>query len=145
MPNASAPKAPCVEVWLSPQTTVMPGCVRPSLRADDVDDALVGVTHRVEADAELVAVAAEGLDLDLRHGVGDGARRRGDVVVLGREREVGAAHGPAGEAEPVEGLGTGHLMEEVEVDVEEVGLPLGATYDVCVPDLLGQCPCHDSL
>ena len=30
MPNASAPKAPCVEVWLSPQTIVFPGCVTPS-------------------------------------------------------------------------------------------------------------------
>ncbi|MNI35081.1 hypothetical protein D3C73_890920 [compost metagenome] len=30
MPKASAPKAPWVAVWLSPQTTVMPGWVRPS-------------------------------------------------------------------------------------------------------------------
>ena len=30
MPKASAPNAPCVAVWLSPQTTVMPGCVSPS-------------------------------------------------------------------------------------------------------------------
>ncbi len=30
MPKASAPKAPCVEVWLSPQTMVRPGCVMPS-------------------------------------------------------------------------------------------------------------------
>jgi hypothetical protein len=29
MPNASAPKAPCVDVWLSPQTMVIPGNVRP--------------------------------------------------------------------------------------------------------------------
>ena len=29
MPKASAPKAPCVEVWLSPQTTVVPGNVKP--------------------------------------------------------------------------------------------------------------------
>ena len=29
MPCAKAPKAPWVEVWLSPQTMVMPGCVRP--------------------------------------------------------------------------------------------------------------------
>ena len=29
MPKASAPKAPWVEVWLSPQTIVMPGSVRP--------------------------------------------------------------------------------------------------------------------
>ena len=30
MPNAIAPNAPCVEVWQSPQTTVMPGWVSPS-------------------------------------------------------------------------------------------------------------------
>ena len=29
MPKASAPKAPCVAMWLSPQTMVMPGCVMP--------------------------------------------------------------------------------------------------------------------
>ena len=30
IPKASAPKAPWVLVWLSPHTTVMPGCVSPS-------------------------------------------------------------------------------------------------------------------
>ena len=30
IPNASAPKAPWVDVWESPQTIVMPGCVTPS-------------------------------------------------------------------------------------------------------------------
>ncbi len=30
MPNAMAPNAPWVEVWESPQTTVMPGWVSPS-------------------------------------------------------------------------------------------------------------------
>ena len=30
MPNATAPRAPWVEVWLSPQAMVMPGWVRPS-------------------------------------------------------------------------------------------------------------------
>ena len=29
IPNAKAPKAPCVAVWLSPQTTVVPGSVKP--------------------------------------------------------------------------------------------------------------------
>ncbi len=29
MPKASEPNAPCVDVWLSPQTIVMPGCVSP--------------------------------------------------------------------------------------------------------------------
>ena len=43
MPKASAPKAPCVAVWLSPQTIVMPGWVQALLRADDVHDALADV------------------------------------------------------------------------------------------------------
>ena len=30
IPKASAPKAPCVLVWLSPQTIVSPGSVSPS-------------------------------------------------------------------------------------------------------------------
>ena len=30
MPKASAPIAPCVDVWLSPQAIVIPGCVSPS-------------------------------------------------------------------------------------------------------------------
>ena len=30
MPKASAPNAPWVAVWESPQTIVMPGCVTPS-------------------------------------------------------------------------------------------------------------------
>ena len=30
MPNATAPNAPCVDVWLSPHAIVMPGCVSPS-------------------------------------------------------------------------------------------------------------------
>ena len=46
MPKASAPKAPWVEVWLSPQTMVMPGWVQALLGADDVDDALADVVHR---------------------------------------------------------------------------------------------------
>ncbi len=29
IPNASAPKAPCVLVWESPQTMTRPGCVSP--------------------------------------------------------------------------------------------------------------------
>ena len=32
MPKASAPNAPWVEVWLSPQTMVMPGSVNPCSR-----------------------------------------------------------------------------------------------------------------
>ena len=53
MPKASAPIAPCVAVWLSPQTIVMPGWRQALLRPDDVDDALVDAVDREIGNAEL--------------------------------------------------------------------------------------------
>ena len=110
------------------------------LGADDVDDALAGVAHREEADAELVAVPGQGLHLPGRDRVGHrlvdvGGR---DVVVHRGQRQVGAADRAAGQAEPVERLGRGDLVDEVEVDVEEVGLALLVADDVGVPHLLRQ-------
>ena len=52
MPNASAPKAPCVLVWLSPQTIVVPGSVKPELGTDHVDDALAAAVEVEERHAE---------------------------------------------------------------------------------------------
>ena len=145
MPNAIAPNAPWVLVWLSPQTIVIPGWVRPELRTDDVHDALVEVAERVQPDAELLGVLAQRLDLGARDRVGDRLVpvEGRDVVVLGRQGEVGAADRPAGEAEPLERLRTGDLVDEVEVDVEQVGLTRRRPHDVLVPDLLGNRPAHD--
>ena len=47
------------------------------------------------------------------------------------------------QAQAVEGLRRGHLVEEVEIDVEKVGLSRSATDDVLVPHLLGQGLAHD--
>ena len=108
MPNASAPKAPWVEVWESPQTIVIPGCVDAQLRADHVDDPLAVGAERVDRDAELLAVGLELLDLLARELVGDQLGDRGavggDVVVGGRQRLVRPAHLAVREAQPVEGL-----------------------------------------
>ena len=51
----------------------------------------------------------------------------------------------AGQAQAVEGLGRGDLVDQVQVDVEQVGLAVGAVDDVALPDLVGQgarCWCH---
>ena len=53
-----------------------PGLREPLLGSDDVDDALAGVAHPVEPDAELATVLLEHLDLAAGHRVGD-ARARG--------------------------------------------------------------------
>ena len=97
---------------------------QPQLRADDVHDALVAVAHRGQPDAELGGVLAQRLDLRAAHRVGDRGEdvQRRDVVVLGRHREVGTADRPAGRPEAVERLRAGHLVHEVQIDVEQVGL-----------------------
>jgi hypothetical protein len=58
------------------------------LRTDDMHDALLDVAHRVEPDAEFVAISAQRLDLVARNRIGDrlvDVDRR-DVVVFGGER-----------------------------------------------------------
>ena len=81
MPKASAPKAPWVDVWLSPHTIVMPGQRAALLRADHVDDALVRVAHAVVGDAELGGVGGQHLELLGRDRV---VHRLVDVLGRGR-------------------------------------------------------------
>ncbi len=61
-----------------------------------------------------------------------------DVVVHRRDCEIGAPNRPTREAQPVERLGRRDLVHEVEVDVEQVGLAVGAVDDVALPHLLGE-------
>ncbi|GAA3295692.1 hypothetical protein GCM10020295_23480 [Streptomyces cinereospinus] len=120
------------------------GLGQAQLRADDVHDALLDVAQRVQAHAELRAVLAQRLQLGAGHRVGDRLVdvEGGGVVVLGRDGQVETAHPAAALAEAVEGLRAGHLVQQVQIDVEEVGLALGAPDDVVVPDLLRECPTH---
>ena len=75
-------------------------------------------------------------------GVGDlnGDVRGGDVVVLGGQRELGAAHRTVGHAEAVEGLRRRDLVHQVEVDVQQVRVARLAVHDMAVPHLLGEGP-----
>ena len=110
------------------------------LGTDDVDDALVRVAHRVQGDPELGGVGPHRVDLLGRDRVGDrlvDVGRR-DVVVLGRHGELGAAHGAPTQAQAVEGLRAGDLVDEVEVDVQQVRFAGRGVHQVAVPDLLRQ-------
>ena len=92
--------------------------------ADDVDDALVLAVHVEEANAEFVAVALEGFELELGVVVedGEGAIGGGDGMVHDGEGEVGAADGAAFGAEAGEGLGRSAFVDEMAIDVDEGGL-----------------------
>ena len=119
-----------------------PGLRQAELRPDDVHDALFDVTHRVQPDPELRAVLAERVHLRLGDRVRDRQLDvdRRDVVVLRRDGEVRPAHGATGQSQSVERLGARHLVDEVEVDVQEVRFGAGAVPDdVLVPNLFGEC------
>ena len=141
MPNASAPKAPCVEVWLSPHTMVRPGCVRPSSGPMTWTIPCSAESSDVERDAELGAVplerprAAPAPAASTTRQVPRQRRRR---VVHRREGAVGAAHAQPARAETGEGLRRGHLVDEVQVDVEDGGRAVVLAHDVVAPDLLEQ-------
>jgi hypothetical protein len=119
------------------------GLSETELRSDDVHDALLEVAHRVQPDAELVAVASQRLDLSAGYRIGDrlvDVDRR-HVVVLGGDGQVRSPDAAACEPQPVERLRTGHFMNEVQVDIDHVGFPgcAGAAAggdDVVVPYLL---------
>ncbi len=121
------------------------GLGQPQLRPDDVNDALFGVAHRVQTNAELFTIATQRLDLGARHRVGDrfvDVDRR-HVVVLGGDGQVGPTDRAAMEPETVERLWAGHLMHEMQVDVDEIGLARVAVAgtvgnDVVVPHFFCQ-------
>ena len=93
------------------------------LGSDHVDDPAAVRAQGIQRHAELLAVGLQGLDLLAGELVGDHPRDRSVVgrdVVVGRgERLVGPPDLAAREAEPVEGLRRGDLVDEMEVDVDQ--------------------------
>ncbi len=110
------------------------------LRADHVDDALIGVLHVEELDAELGAVLAQRVDLRGGDLVRDDEAivcgSCGHVVIDGGDVTVGAAEFAACHANAVEGLRGGDLVDELEIDVEDRRLAGGFGDDVILPHLL---------
>ena len=140
MPTASAPNAPCVDVWLSPHTIVMPGCVSPCSGPITCTMPWPGCPiaySRMPNSSQFRASTSICLARDrVAHRLVDVGG--GHVVVHRGDGEVGPAHGAAGQAEPVERLRRRDLVHEVEIDVEEVGLAVATMDDVALPHLLGQ-------
>ena len=85
--------------------------------------------------AASVSICLAEIGVGQRQVEADGRR----VVVHGGQGEVGPADGAAGQAQAVERLGRGDLVDEMEVDVEQVGLAVGRVDDVALPHLVGHC------
>jgi hypothetical protein len=106
------------------------------LGTDDVHDALAGRTPRIQGHAELVGVGLQRLHLTGADLVGDRPVGRGHVVIHRGHGEIGATNGAPVQAEALERLRARDLVHEMEVDVEQVGLAVGAMHDVSFPHLL---------
>ena len=139
MPNAIAPNAPCVEVWLSPHAIVMPGCVRPSsgpMTWTMPCDAAVEVE---QPDAELAAVALERRDHVLGHHVEERPRADRWSGRCDRRWRTCAPETrtfqPA-RAQHVERLRRGDLVDQVQADEQLRLAARQRAHRMRVPDLL---------
>ena len=137
MPCASAPKAPWVEVWLSPQTIVVPGNVKPCSGPMMCTTPCRTVELVVIFDAELARVPGQFLDLLAALRILDAAAAVGglDVVVDDGQRLVRRAHLAPGQPQALERLRARHLVDEVPVDIDEAEIA-GRLQDMLVPDLV---------
>jgi hypothetical protein len=94
------------------------------LGSDDVHDSLTGIVETEEGDSEFGTIGDERVYLLLRQGVGDPELAAGgrDSVIDGGQGQIGPPDLPSGQAQSIEGLGRGDLMNQVKVDIEKVGL-----------------------
>ena len=94
------------------------------LRPDDVDNTVQWAMHIRELDVELLGIVRKMLQLLDSNGVLDGlgAVCGGNVMVGGRHCQVRATHSPVRQTQSIERLVGGHLMDQVEVYVDDRGL-----------------------
>ena len=140
IPKARAPKAPWVEVWLSPHTMVMPGWVRPSSGpmmctipwwASPIGNS------RMPNSAQLAARTSI-WRAEMGSSIGPSRAVVGTLWSMVATVRSGRRTAAPGQAQAVEGLGRGDLVDQVQVDVEQVGLAVGLADHVALPDLVGQ-------
>jgi hypothetical protein len=138
IPKASAPSAPWVEVWLSPQTMSMPGWLKPCSGPMTCTMPWPSSLQAEEADAVLGGVALK----RLHHRAQRRVRNGRDVAGVGRHVVVGRAEDALGRAR-LQPATAQHLegrfaavVDQVPVDIEQ-RLPVGTfEHAVAVPDLL---------
>ena len=117
------------------------------LRADNMNDALVGITQRVQTNTELFSVRTQSVNLGTAGLVSDrqvDIEGRG-VVILGGDRLIGTTNLSPCHAQPFESLGTGHFVNKVEVNVKKVrGATFALFHNMVLPDLFGHRAGHVS-
>ncbi len=118
---------------------------QPQFRPDDVDDALVAVVEIVKADAEILAILPQSIDLLPGDFVGNRQRSAGGrhVMIDGRHRSLRPPDLSPRKPQALEGLRAGYLVDELQVDVQDRLFAAFRMDNVIVPDFLehraGEC------
>ena len=121
MPKASVPNAPCVEVWLSPQTIVCPGCVKPSSGPMTCTMPWLWLNMSNSVMPGFAATALQGLKLPGRGRVQnrkDAVLGR-DRVIHNREGQVRPAHLASGRFQSRKCLRGSDFVDQVAVNVDQ--------------------------
>ena len=137
-PNASAPSAPWVAVWLSPQTMTMPGWLRPCSGTDDVDDSLPPVAQAEQGHAGGRRVRVEILHHAAAMRLVDGgevAAERRHVVVGRCERAIRPGDRQTALLEHAKGVARS-VMDQMPVDMQQRVAVLPHDDGVRRPDLV---------
>ena len=140
-PQEIRPIAPCVQVWLSPAQSTMPGLAQPGLGTDDVHDAesRIGLAEGLgEAQfPHLVGEILVGLPAPSQGRVGVPVGRRGDGMVGYVVEDLGI---PELDALPDQPHDLGGAPADAAVHLEQIGLAAQVRHDVGVPDLVEHRP-----
>ncbi len=108
-------------------------------RADDVHDAVARIVYFIQFDPELRAVAAQSVDLKLRVFRDILVAIGCDIMVDYRKRQFRPPDFTARQLQPFERLRTGHLMDDVPVDIEQAGAVLLLVDQMRFPNLVEEC------
>ncbi len=105
-------------------------------------DALSHVIHRVIDKPELTRIGVQRFHLDAAFFVFyalQAVQGGGHVVIGHSDGFFWRAHRPAIHPQSLKGLGAGHLMDQMAVDIEQAGAVFSFMGDMCVPDFIIEC------
>ena len=114
------------------------GLGEPKFGGNHMHDSLAATAQAMQGDAVVGAIALEGLEHRFSQRVGKGPLLGGgrhDVIDRGHGA-LGMEHGQSQVAQAGEGLGRGHLMDEMQADEQLGGAPGKLGDPVQIPDLV---------
>ena len=112
----------------------------PQFGADHVHDPLIGIPQVKQPHTKLTAVVAERVDLLAGDNVGDRQPPvgGGDIVIGGGECRLRTADPATSQSEALKGLGAGHFMDQMAVDVDQRLFALRCAHQMGIPDFFQQ-------